>query len=75
MLSLPVRTKAGLISLQAARFSFGDERVIGPSEWINMGRTFDTVRVDLHPSGIKVSIFAASVIDAVDGQIDHHIVI
>ena len=54
-------------------FSFGDERVIGPSDWSNMGRTFDTVRLDLHPTNIKVSIFAASVINAIDGQIDHHI--
>ena len=54
-------------------FSFGDERVIGPSDWLNMGRTFDTVGLDLHPSNIKVSIFAASVINAIDGQIDHHI--
>jgi hypothetical protein len=54
-------------------FSFGDERVIGPSDWLNMGRTFDTVRVDVHPPGVKISIFAASVINAIDGQIDHHI--
>jgi hypothetical protein len=54
-------------------FSFGDERVIGPSDWLNMGRTFDTLRVDVHPSGAKISIFAASVINAIDGQIDHHI--
>jgi hypothetical protein len=54
-------------------FSFGDERVIGPSDWSNMGRTFDTVRLDLHPSDIKVSIFAASVISAIDGHIDHHV--
>jgi Alginate export len=54
-------------------FSFGDERVIGPSEWKNMGRTFDTARFDLHHPSIKVSIFAASVINAVDGEIDHHI--
>ena len=54
-------------------FSFGDERVIGPSDWSNMGRTFDTVRVDLHHPGVEVSIFAASVINAIDGQIDHHI--
>src|ERR1017187_936468 len=38
-----------------------------------MGRTFDTVRLDLHRQGVKVSVFAASVINAVDGQIDHHI--
>jgi hypothetical protein len=54
-------------------FSFGDERVIGPSDWINMGRTFDTVRFDLHPKNLNVSIFAASVINAIDGHIDHHI--
>jgi Alginate export len=65
----------GWIDLVAGRqmFSFGDERVIGPSDWTNMGRTFDTIRLDLHPSGVKVSIFAASVINAVDGQIDHHV--
>jgi hypothetical protein len=54
-------------------FSFGDERVIGPSDWLNMGRTFDTVRLDLHPQNINVSIFAASVIIAYDGHVDHHI--
>jgi hypothetical protein len=65
----------GWIDLVAGRqmFSFGDERVIGPSDWSNMGRTFDTVRLDLHPPGFKVSIFTASVINAMDGQIDHHI--
>lgn len=54
-------------------FSFGDERVIGPSDWSNMGRTFDTVRADLHGTGFNISIFAASVINAIDGQVDHHI--
>src|SRR3984957_17814342 len=54
-------------------FSFGDERVIGPSDWLNMGRTFDTVRADIHHPGVEVSIFAASVINAIEGQIDHHI--
>ena len=54
-------------------FSFGDERVIGPSDWLNMGRTFDTVRLDLHSGNWKTSLFASSVINAIDGQIDHHI--
>jgi hypothetical protein len=65
----------GWIDLVGGRqmFSFGDERVIGPSDWLNMGRTFDTIRVDVHHPGVKVSIFAASVINAIDGQIDHHI--
>lgn len=54
-------------------FSFGGERVIGPSDWSNMGRTFDTVRLDLHPRNVIVSIFAASVINAIDGRTDRHI--
>jgi hypothetical protein len=32
-------------------FSFGEERVIGPSDWPNMGRILDAVRVDLHHPG------------------------
>jgi hypothetical protein len=65
----------GWFDLVAGRqmFSFGDERVIGPSDWSNQGRTFDTVRVDLHPAGVKVSIFASSVIVTRDGVIDHHL--
>jgi Alginate export len=53
--------------------SFGDERVIGPSDWLNMGRTFDVARLDLHHPGFKISTFASSVILARDGVIDHHL--
>jgi len=38
---------------------FGDERVIGPSEWLNVGRTFNVARVDLHHPGYIVSVFAS----------------
>ena len=41
---------------------FGDERVIGPSDWLNVGRTFDVARVDFHHPGYKVSVFASSVV-------------
>jgi len=41
---------------------FGDERVIGPSEWLNVGRTFNVARVDLHHPGYIVSVFASSVV-------------
>ncbi len=53
--------------------SFGEERLIGPSDWLNMGRTFDVARVDLHRAWWSVSLFASSVIVARDGVIDHHI--
>lgn len=53
--------------------AFGVERVIGPSEWVNAGRTFDAVRFDVHQAGYKVSLFASSVVIGVDGAMDHHL--
>jgi Alginate export len=50
----------GLAGREVLRF--GDERVIGPSEWLNVGRTFNVVRVDLHHPDYKVSVFASSVV-------------
>ncbi len=41
---------------------FGDERVIGPSNWVNVGRTFDVARIDIHHPGYEVAVFAASVV-------------
>ena len=41
---------------------FGDERVIGPSDWLNVGRTFNVARVDLHHPGYTVAIFGSSVV-------------
>jgi Alginate export len=54
----------GWVDVVAGRqvFAFGDERVIGPSNWLNVGRTFNAVRVDLHHSDNKVSVFASSVV-------------
>ena len=50
---------------------FGDERVIGPSEWLNVGRTFNVARVDLHHPGYEVSVFASSVVPG-DGSDLHN---
>jgi len=52
---------------------FGKQRLIGPSDWSNTGRTFDAVRVDLHQSGYKISLFASSVVTGGEGVIDHHV--
>src|SRR5258708_15636345 len=41
---------------------FGDERVIGPSNWLNVCRTFDVARVDIHHPGYEVAGFASSVV-------------
>jgi hypothetical protein len=53
--------------------SFGKEWLVGPSDWLNMGRTFDAVRLDLHHPGYQLSFFASSVIVARDGVVDHHL--
>ncbi len=41
---------------------FGDERIIGPSNWTNVGRTFDVARLDFHHPGYVVTILGASVV-------------
>lgn len=53
--------------------SFGEERLVGPSDWLNQGRTFDVARVDLHDGNLGLTLFASSVVVARDGVIDHHI--
>ena len=57
-------SEAGWVDALAGRqvLRFGDERVIGPSEWLNVGRTFNVARVDLHHPGYEVSVFASSVV-------------
>jgi alginate export protein len=57
-------SETGWVDALAGRqvLRFGDERVIGPSEWLNVGRTFNVARVDLHHPGYKVSVFASSVV-------------
>ena len=54
----------GWVDVLAGRqaLGFGDERVIGPSNWLNVGRTFNVARLDIHHSDNKVSIFASSVV-------------
>ena len=65
----------GWVNLVVGRqnFVFGSERVIGPSDWLNQGRTFDTVRLDVHHTGYKVSLFASSVVIADANGMDHHL--
>ena len=57
-------SERGWVDALAGRevLSFGDERVIGPSNWSNVGRTFNVARIDLHHPGYKVSVFTASVV-------------
>jgi hypothetical protein len=53
--------------------AFGSERVIGPSDWVNAGRSYDAVRFDVHQAGYQVSLFASSVVVGSGAGMDHHI--
>lgn len=43
-------------------FSYGDERILGPLDWNNLGRTFDAARFHYAQTGWWVDVFAASVV-------------
>jgi len=62
----PKKGLSGKIGRQL--FLYGDERLIGPLDWTNLGRTFDAVR--LHYQGDKwwVDAFASSVVRFRDGS-------
>jgi hypothetical protein len=66
---------SGWVDVLAGRqvLLFGDERVIGPSEWLNVGRTFDVARVDLHHPGYEVSVFASSVVPGSNNDVHNAI--
>ena len=47
--------------------ALGDERLLGPSEWSNFGRSFDAARVTLPRVGGGVDLFAASIVQIQPG--------
>ncbi|MBI2193397.1 MAG: alginate export family protein [Planctomycetes bacterium] len=38
---------------------FGDERLVGAFDWLNVGRTFDSARLILEPENWRMDLFAA----------------
>lgn len=61
----------GRVSLVVGRqaLTFGDERLVGQSNWTNAARTFDAARVRLRYGKARVDVFAASVVVLRDGQV------
>jgi hypothetical protein len=53
--------------------NYGEQRLIGASPWANAARVFDAVRGTYKRPGVKVDVFSASVVNAVDGTWDHHL--
>lgn len=52
--------------------NFGDRRLIGWSDWSNVGRTFDGYRATVRDGKFSVDAFAASVVVVQDGQVGQH---
>lgn len=62
------------VSLRVGRqeLNFGDQRLIGTANWLNVPRNFDAVRVTWRHAGYRLDAFASSIVVAQDGAFDHH---
>lgn len=52
--------------------AFGDERLVGNSNWTNVARSFDGYDLALKDGKFRVDTFAASVVVLTDGQVGAH---
>lgn len=52
--------------------AFGEERLIGPADWLDTPRSFDGARASFHAAGIRLDAFAASVVKIRDGQFNEN---
>jgi hypothetical protein len=52
--------------------SFGEDRLIGPSLWLNAPRVFDAALLTVKAHYIRVDTFASSVVNNVATVMDHH---
>jgi hypothetical protein len=58
------------LSLKIGRqkFTYGDERIIGPLEWANQSRAFDAIKLHIEQPTWNVDIFTSSVVKFSDGE-------
>src|SRR5258708_4796041 len=61
----------GPVSLLVGRQAllYGDERLLGQTNWTNTARSFDAARVRLRYHRLRVDVFASSVVVLRDGQV------
>ena len=62
------------ITLRTGRqeLAFGEERLVGASNWGNVSRTFDAVKLGVRHGGYAADVFASSVVAARDHAFDRH---
>jgi hypothetical protein len=62
--------KAWTVRLGRQELSFGDERLVGVSNWSNTGRSFDAARAIYSAPGVRVDVFSGAVVVTVNGRFD-----
>ncbi len=69
-----IGNEGGWWDLKAGRqpLAFGSDRVVGASEWGNVPRVFDAVRLGIHHGSDRVDFFASSVVRSDADAPDHH---
>ncbi|HYI96594.1 MAG TPA: alginate export family protein [Bryobacteraceae bacterium] len=63
-----------LLSLRVGRqdLAFGEERLVGASNWGNVARSFDAIRLGMHHGKYRFDAFASSVVVPRDHDFDKH---
>jgi hypothetical protein len=67
-------SESQLLDIRVGRqeLAFGEERLVGASNWGNVARSFDAVRVGIHRGGYRLDAFSASVVVPRDHAFDRH---
>jgi hypothetical protein len=63
----------GHFAVRAGRqeLNFGDQRILGSANWLNIPRSFDAVRAAVNYGNLRVDAFSAAVVNPVEGTFDH----
>ncbi len=61
-----------LLRVGRQELAFGDERLVGIADWLNVPHSFDAVRTTLHKNGYRLDAFASSLVVPTDEAFDHH---
>lgn len=68
-------TEKDIFGLRVGRqeLMYGDQRLIGISNWTNTERNFDAIRGTARYKGYRLDVFASSIVNPVTGAFDHHL--
>jgi len=67
-----IEKKEFRVRLDRQDLAFGEERLIGPANWLNTPRSFDSFSSTLRTNGLRLDAFAVSVIKIHDGKFNEN---